>query len=195
MSRHLRLALPALALLLVLVFTASAAAPAIARPDPVQSSVKVGQTFVVNLYVQDVAGLYAADIHLSFDPAILQVQDANPSIPGVQIRPVESFFVPGFVIKQKACNAADSGDPDCQEGGLVWYAAAQINPTPPATGSGPLAAITFKAVKVGESPLTFSYQQFSDSAGAVIPSTPQDGTVRVTEATNRFRMHLPLVIR
>jgi hypothetical protein len=180
---------------LVLALTASAAAPAIARPDPIQNNVKVGQTFVVNLYVQDVVGLYATDIHLHFDPTLLQVQDANPGAPGVQIQPLDSFFAPGFVIKQKACNVPDASDPDCQEGGLVWYAAAQLNPTPPATGSGPLAAITFKAVKAGVSPLTISYQKFSDSAGAAIPSTHQDGTVKVSDATSIFKLYLPQVQR
>jgi hypothetical protein len=156
---------------------------AAAKPDPLQSNVKVGDTFVVNIYVQDVVGLCAAGINLSFDPAILQVQDANPSTPGVQIQPLDSFFVPGFVIKQEACNAPDPGDPDCQEGGLAWYAAAQLNATPPVTGAGPVAAITFKAVKAGVSPLTISYQQFSDSTGSTIPSSHLDRTVDVSGGT------------
>lgn len=186
--------LAALTLILLLTIAASAAGPAIARPDPVQNNVKVGQTFFVNLYVQDVIGLYATDIHLRFDPTILQVQDANPGVPGAQIQPLGSFFVPGFVIKQKACNTPDAGDPDCQDAGLAWYAAAQLNPTPPATGSGPVAAITFKAVKAGVSPLTISYQKLSDSSGVAIPSTPQDGTVKVTEgAPAGFRLYLPLI--
>ena len=168
---------------------------AVARPDPLQSNVGVGQTFVVNMYVQDVVGLYAADIHLSFDPAILQVQDANPGVPGVQIQPVASFFVPGFVIKQKACNAPDPGDPDCQQGGLAWYAAAQLNPSPPVTGSGPLAAITFTAVKAGVSPLTISYQQFSGSTGASIPSSHLDGTANVADVTMPYTVYLPVIIR
>ena len=195
MKRYLLMLLPVLPLLLLLALTASAGGPAIARPDPLQSSVKVGQTFVVNMYAQDVVGLYAADIHLHFDPAILQVQDANTGAPGVQIQPLSTFFVPGFVIKQKACNVVDASDPDCQVAGFAWYAAAQLNPTPPVTGSGPLAAITFKAVKAGVSPLTISYQQFSDSTGTAIPSTHQDGTVEVTEAASKLKVYLPMVLR
>ena len=171
------------------------AANATARPDPLQSNVTVGQTFVVNMYLQDVVNLYAVDIHLGFDPSILEVQDANPSIPGVQIQPLDSLLVPGFVIKQKACNAPDPNDSDCKDGGLAWYAAAQLNPSPPATGSGPLAAITFKAVKAGVSPLAISYQQLSDSTGATIPSTHLDGTVDVADVTMPYKVYLPAIKR
>jgi hypothetical protein len=172
-----------------------AGADAVARPDPLQSSAVVGQTIVVNMYLQDVVGLYAADIQLSFDPEILQVQDANPDAPGVQIQPLTSFFVPGFIIKQKACNAPDLGDPDCQAGGLAWYAAAQLNPSPPATGSGALAAITFKAVKAGDSQLVISYVQLSDSNGVPISSTHLDGTVHVSDLTISHYLYLPVICR
>ena len=120
--------------------------------------------------------------HLRFDPAVLQVVDAAPATPGVQIEPLGSFFSPGFVIKKKACNEAVAGDPDCPTAGLAWYAAAQLNPAPPVSGSGPLARIAFRAVKAGISPLIISYQKFSDISGAVIPSDGIGGSVIVTGA-------------
>ncbi len=179
----------------VLVAPVAADGPAIVRPDPLVTAVKVGQVFVVKLYVQDVANLYAADVHLQFDPALLEVQDADPAAPGVQIQPLSSFFAPGFVIKKKACNVVDPADPDCTVAGRAWYAAAQLNPTPPATGSGPLAAITFKAIKSGLSQLTVSYQQFSDPKGDPIPSMRQDGAVKVMEGPILRKLHLPLIRR
>lgn len=181
--------------LVALLTTASAAAPAIARPDPVSNMVGVGETFVVNLYIQDVVNMYAADIHLRFDPTVLQVQDAEPGVPGVQIQPLDTFMVPGFVIKRKACNVVDPNDPDCATAGFVWFAATQLNPTPPATGSGPVAAITFKALKAGVSPLTISYQKFSDPTGGEIASAPQNGSVTVTGSGGLLKLYLPFVRR
>jgi len=195
MMRPARRVLPIVALLLLLVTVAAAAEPAIVRPDPLQTAVRVGQTFVVNLYVQDVTDLYAADIHLRFDPTILQVEDARPEVPGVQIQPLATFMSPDFVIKQKACNVPSVVDPDCQTGGFVWYAVAQLNPTPPAHGSGPVAAITFRAIRAGASPLTISYHKLSSPKGVDIPSTPQSGVVQVADAVRQYKALLPFVLR
>lgn len=195
MLRPARLALALLALLIVLVTVAAAAEPAVVRPDPLQSTVRVGQTFIVNLYVQGVTDLYAADVHLRFDPTILQVEDARPEVPGVQIQPLATFISPDFVIKQKACNAPSVIDPDCQTGGLVWYAVAQLNPTPPASGSGPLAAITFRAIGAGASPLTVSYHKLSSPRGSEIPAASQDGAVQVANVTMPYKLRLPCIVR
>jgi len=195
MSHPARLALAALTLLLVLVTATAAAEPTVVRPDPLQTDVRAGGTFVVNLYVQGVADLYAADIHLLFDPTILQVEDARPEVPGVQIQPLATFLSPDFVIKQKACNAPNVVDPDCQTGGFVWYAVAQLSPAPPANGSGPVAAITFRAIRAGSSPLTISYHKLSSPKGVDIPSTPQSGVVQVADAVRQYKINLPFVFR
>lgn len=195
MMRPARLALSIFVLLLVLVNATAAAEPAVVRPDPLQTHVRVGQTFVVNLYVQDVADLYAADIHLLFDPTILQVEDARPEVPGVQIQPLAAFLSPDFIIKHKACNAPSVVDPDCPTGGFVWYAAAQLNPAPPVYGSGPVAAITFKAIRAGSSPLTISYQKLSSPKGVSIPVISQGGAVQAAEPAGQYKLNLPLVFR
>ena len=77
------------------------AEPAIARRDPVSSTVNVGSTVVVNFYIQDVQNLYGADVRISFDPTILEVQDADPGAAGVQIQPLSAFLSPDFVITRK----------------------------------------------------------------------------------------------
>ena len=89
----------------------------------------VGQDLVIDIYVQDVVDLYGADVRLSFNTSIAQVVDANPTLAGTQIQPLATFMSPDFVIKKEANNSA----------GTIWYAATQINPSPPVSGSGPLA--------------------------------------------------------
>ncbi len=196
MRRGLSFATLAFALALLLgVGAAAAAGPAIARPDPLSSTVLPGSTFTVDLYLQDVTNAYGADIRMCFDPALLQVQDANTARPGVQIQPLASFMQPGFVIKQEAFNAADPARENCKTSGLVWYAFTQLNPAEPKTGSGPLAQVTFKALKAGVSPLAIEYQKTADRDGIEIPTMHQDGTVKVGGTGPAFRLMLPLVQR
>jgi len=133
----------------------------------------------VEIWVNDVANLYAADVHVLFDPALLQVVDADAAAPGTQIEPVYSFLNPGFIIKRVACNAADPGNPDCPVGGKVWYSATQLNPTLPANGSGPIAAFTLVGRAEGLSTLDISYQKLSSPTGQEVPASEVDSSIAV----------------
>ena len=106
--------LAALIVAALLQGAAAFAAPgqtAIVRPDPLVATVPVGGQVVVNIYVQDVQNLYGADIRFSYDPAVLEVQDANPAASGVQIQPLSSFLNPDFVVRNTACNVIDPACP------------------------------------------------------------------------------------
>lgn len=174
---------------------AAPTAPAVVRPDPLSTTTAVGSTFVVDIYVQDVSGLYSADLLLLFDPAILQVVDMDAGVAGVQIEPRDELLKPDFVIKRKACNVADPGDMECSVAGRIWYSAAQTNPTPPATGSGALASVTFRAVASGTSSLTMQGGNLYGDGGGPLPSTLQNGSVVVSGAVPVPRLWFPLVAR
>jgi hypothetical protein len=146
---------------------------AIARCEPLNASGPFGQDLVVEIYIQDVVDLYGADVQLSFDTAIAQVVDADSNLPGVQIQPLATFMVPGFVIKKEANNSA----------GTIWYAATQINPSPPVSGSGPLARITFRAVAPGAFTLAITSAQLSKAGGIPIPVTAVNCSVTFTGGT------------
>ena len=180
---------------LLIVASAGAAGPAIARPDPLVSNVVGGQTFVVNLYLQDIVDAYGADMRLCFDQTILAAQDFDPLKPGIQIQPLNTFMQPGFVIKQEASNTPDASRGECKTSGFVWYAFTQINPAPPASGSGPIAAIHFIALKDGVSPLTVSYAKASDRNGIEVPTTVQHGSVNVGGVAPVYRVMLPVLFR
>jgi len=196
MSKLSRLMMPALALMLLIAAGgAGAAAPAIARPDPLSSIVGVGDLVTVKLYVQDVADLYGADIKMALDPTVLEAQDAEAGVPGIQIRPLGELLQPGFVIKRVACNEAIPDSVDCPTAGRVWFAVTQLNPTPPASGSGGVAAITFRALKEGVSNLTITSQKFADRQGLEIPSIGQSGSITVSAGDLTFRAFLPMLWR
>ena len=69
-----------------------------------------------------------------FDPAVLEVVDANPAQDGVQIVP-GSFLKPDFVVRSLADNAA----------GTIWYASTQVSPTLPVSGTGVLFSAVLRA--------------------------------------------------
>ena len=170
----------------------TAAAPgqvAVVRPDPQTAIVSVGGQVVVNLYIQDVQNLYGADIRFSYDPAVLEVQDANPAASGVQIQPLNTFLKPDFVVRNTACNVVD---PACPIAGIIRYAVTQVNPSTPASGSGALAAVTFKRLTSEVTTLKVITHDLSDRNGVTIPSTTQDG--RVDLAVMR-KLYLPLIVR
>lgn len=143
---------------------------AIARCDPLNASGPVTGDLVVDIYIQDVVNLYGADVRLSFDPAFIQVVDADPSMPGTQIQPLYAFMVPGFVIKKGADNSA----------GTIWYAATQLNPSPPVSGSGPLARITFRTTTAGSYALPVTSAQLSAAGGIPITVTTMDCSITFT---------------
>ena len=185
------------AILLALVVTASVAgataitaaqpAPnddAIARCEPLNASGPYGQDLTVDIYIQNVVDLYGADVRWSFDTAIAQVVDADGNVPGTQIQPLYTFMVPGFIIKKEADNVA----------GTVWYAATQLNPSPPVSGSGSLARVTFRANAPGSFPLLVTSAQLSKAGGIPIPVTTMNCSVTFTGAgrqrTRRLRHRL-----
>lgn len=198
--RRRKQAVAALILLSVLAVSlpaptsAGPAAPTVVRTDPPIAKVAVNGTVTVNLYIQDVTAMYGADVRFTFDPEIIQVVDALPGSAGIQITPLNTFLKPDFVVRRKACNGVDPADSECTGGGLVWYAATQVNPSQPVTGSGPIASVTFRRIKEGDAALTWIYNKVVERTGATIPSEAQNGLVTTGTATQRF-LYLPMMMR
>lgn len=146
--------------------SASAQGGTLVRCEPVTPS-SSNPTLDVDLYVENVASLYGADIRLSFDTATAQVVDADPNAAGVQIRALNTFLSPDFLLRREANNIS----------GTIWYAATQVNPTLPVTGSGSLARVTFQRVTFGSFTLHFTSKELARRDGTIIPATTQDCTV------------------
>jgi hypothetical protein len=141
-----------------------------------------GNTGVMTIAVTGAAGVYGAEAHLSFDPAVVEVVDADGGRPGVQIA-LGDLLSPDFVATNAVDNAA----------GTIDIALTQLAPTPPSDGEGALAVITFQAVATGTSPISFSDLILADSDGGQMPAEVQGGTVNVSG--DRYRIYLPVVVR
>ncbi len=130
----------------------------------------IGDTVAVAIEIGDVRGLYGAEVHLAFDPGVLEVVDADPDAEGVQIAD-GTFLSPDFVAINRVDNAA----------GTIGYAVAQMPPRNPADGSGSLATVTFRGKELGTSAVSFESALLSDRDGNMIPSTTEDGFIVVGE--------------
>ncbi|MFQ5873230.1 MAG: cohesin domain-containing protein, partial [Dehalococcoidia bacterium] len=136
---------------------------------PATRLVGLGQAAVVEIRIEDVSDLYAADFHLSFDPILLQAQNVTPG-----------GFLTGYVGVNKIDN----------EAGEISYAVTRQSPDPPVSESGVLATITFMALSEGSSPLTFISALLLDEGGNPIGATTGDGVILVGEV---YLLYLPIV--
>jgi hypothetical protein len=141
---------------------------AVLRVSPSSSRVSVGRTTTVSLVIEQVSGLYGTQIHLRFDPAIVEVVDADSAHEGVQVEQ-GTLPQPDFVVQ----NAADNIT------GTVDYAATQLKPSKPGEGQGAVLRLTFLAKQVGVSPIQIEEFLLADTAGASIGATSQNGVIRV----------------
>jgi hypothetical protein len=122
--------------------------------DPPSLSLAPGDVKAVDIRVENVTGLAGAEVHLTFDPALLEVVDAEPSVDGVQIAHGD-FLSPDFVVQ----NAAD------ETAGTVDYAIACMALDKAASGNGVLAQITFRGVAKGKSTIAIQGVLLADKDG------------------------------
>ena len=65
------------------------------RFAPADGEAPGGQPFQVAVEVVDVTELYGFSVAFTFDPAVLQVQDSDPNLPGTQVG-FGTFLEPGW---------------------------------------------------------------------------------------------------
>jgi len=129
--------------------------------SPAAQSVEAGQQATVQVMIEDVSNLYGAEVHLSFDPTLLNVSSITP---GAFPDPASGSVVSDYD------NAA----------GTVYYAITLLAPAPAVDGSGVLCDVTFNALTEGISPVTITDAILADVQGAEIPVTTSNGEVVIT---------------
>ena len=178
------LALLLVALLLSgpLTGTGSAQEGAMVRLEPLPGQEGAG-AIAVAIHIENATRLYGAEVHLAFDPARLEVQDADPDTEGVQIQ-AGDFPSPDFVVQNQADNVK----------GTIDYAATQLAPREAVDGSGVLATVTLKGKDKGTSSLTFVGAKLADPDGQEIPSQTVDGQVEIAATAVSGGMNSGLLI-
>lgn len=151
--------------------SAGAQGTVVVRVAPTVVTIPVNGTSDVAVEVVDVEGLYGFDLVLTFDPAVVEVVDANPNRPGVQVS-FGTFLDPGLSARDTADNAA----------GTVRYAMTQLNPSEPKDGTGSLIVVTLRGKVTGTSRLVLSSVTLVNRGATEIPSTVQNGQASVIAA-------------
>jgi hypothetical protein len=153
---------------------AQAMAPVSLEFLPSPARVKMGETITLDVWTRDVQAMAGVELHLQFDPTRLQVVDADPGTPGIQVT-VGSFLAQPLQIQ---LNAADNISGTVS---LAYYRATQ----PWGTGSGILASITFRAI--AGSPVSrvvfMPATNLTSPYGTQIPHEAVDGAVEIIEPT------------
>jgi hypothetical protein len=123
----------------------------------------------VPIEIRDVEGLYAIDIQIAFDPAVVQVEDANPSQSGVQPA-LGTFLDAGLTLFNEVDN----------ETGLIRFVMTQANPSEAKSGDGVVLVLYLTGVRAGESDLEVTFLELSTRAGEAIEVEPVSGIVTVS---------------
>lgn len=153
---------------------------ALVKLSPEEASVALGQTIDIQVMVENIANLYGIDVRVLFDPAILEVVDVNATTSGVQVTP-GTFPYPDFTVKNETDNAL----------GLVWYVVTQLNPRQPASGSGIIMTIRFRAKAAGSSLVDVAQVMLVDRDGVQLPVSVSGGQVNVPGAGGETPMPPP----
>jgi hypothetical protein len=125
----------------------------------------------VEIRVEDVARLAGAEVHLTFDPVLLEVVDADSEMEGVQIAHGD-FLSPDFVAQNGV--AQNATDPPVS---TIDYAIVCMPLDKAVGGSGVLARITFRALAEGETNIRISGALLSDTESQPIAAETTSSTV------------------
>ena len=170
--RRILLILPILLLMLAQTAPqAGAQGAVVVRVTPATLTIPLNGTSDVALEVVGVEGLYGFDVTLTFDPAVVEVVDANPDKQGVQVS-FGTFMEPGLSVRDSADNTT----------GIVRYAMTQLNPSEAKDGTGNLVVIKLRGKAAGSSQLVLTEVALAARDATEIPSTAQPGQVTITTA-------------
>ena len=137
---------------------------------PTDVHISAGATMTTEVQVDGVSNLYSADFLLTFDPAIVQVVDAEPDTSGEQIAVGALFDERAFLVSR---NQVDN------TAGVVEFAISLQGPAEPIEGTGAVAAITWQGQAEGRSVLTLGQTQLADPSDDPIPHQVESGTIAV----------------
>jgi hypothetical protein len=125
--------------------------------DPSSLDLAPGDVKTVDVRVKNVTGLAGAEVHLTYDPALLEVVDADAEVDGVQIAHGD-FLSPDFVVQNSADGTA----------GTVDYAIACMSLDNAVSGDGVLARITFRGLSKGKTTIAVQSVLLADKDGKPI---------------------------
>jgi hypothetical protein len=147
------------------------AGEALVCTDPVRLEIGAGQSETLQILLVNADKVYGIDLQAAFDPAVVEVVDADSKKPGIQM-------LPGGFLKADyaARNLADN------KTGTLRYVATQLNPTPPSSGRGIILSIRFRGRKAGtHTRVTIVSAVIADRRGIKQPVTTRGGDLVIVK--------------
>ncbi len=132
--------------------------PAVLRIDPPVVNLAVGETCLVQVWLDNVEGLQSIELQVGFDPRYVRIEDTNPEMAGVQVG-AGIIPMPTNVIQNEVDDNA----------GLISYHAAQA-PGNPVSGSGMVASMIARALADGGSPLSLGVAYLRGPEDQLLPA-------------------------
>jgi hypothetical protein len=138
--------------IILLVSAVSAQATTTIGFDPADPVEVCTDPITIDIDITDVTNLYGYEFRVLYDPAVITASGAF----------IDTWYNSSIGFKpfgwQGNCVA-----------GVCQFAVTLLAPTPPVSGSGPIASITMSAVGSGSSDLTITDVVFADPDGFQIP--------------------------
>lgn len=146
--------------------------------SPASPNINPGETVTVTIQLAQAVDAFGVELEMTYDPAILQIVDADSGSSGTQITP-GTCPAPDFIIQNTAYNLT----------GTVDYAVTQLS-LPGCTG-GAVAQIAFQGVAPGSSAISFASSLIADSDGFTITHTTTGGLISVGPTPTPTLTHTP----
>ena len=146
--------------------------------QPAAGTHQVGETFAVDVRIENVFALYGVDVHVAFDPTRLQVVEST-------VTPETGLLSPPWQVYFNQVN---------NQAGTVWYVATLLNPHLPVSGSGALFSFHFRARAEGPAAADITEHTLSDINGEAIPATTAGAVYQVGPQV-RHQVFLASVLR
>jgi hypothetical protein len=139
--------------------------------DPATTGMTPGSDASISVVIENAQDLYALEFHVSFNPQLIEVVDADQTKDGIQIVSGDAWK-DGFIAVNKVDNNA----------GKIDFAATLLNPATPISGKQTVALITFKAKKDGTSSLNIDSSILSTRDAQEIETTEKNGVIGVSSS-------------
>ncbi len=162
-----------LAMLFILGNPAFAQGGTTVQITPGAAQIKAGEVTELEVTINNVHDLYGVELTITYDPAIIEIVDAQPTKDGIQVEPGD-FLSQDF----EAINEVTPG--------LIHYAMTQVSPHSPVSGNGVLLKFTVRGKTNGKSAIQITGAQLADLNGNGLTNVRKNGVVMVgneSEAT------------
>ncbi|MBS1253148.1 MAG: hypothetical protein MAG451_02196 [Anaerolineales bacterium] len=134
----------------------------------------VDDTRDLQVEIENPVDVYAFEIKLAFESSVIQISDANPDLPGIQV------YLGSLFTGQQHFVATNHVD---NEARTIDFAVALLGSAEPVSAGGDLITMTVRADSAGTSPLAFTHILLANRDAETITADSTDGTISVETST------------